>query len=183
MNLPWELPKTVKIGRRRYRMHTDFRDILEIISYLNDETLCAFIRWEIAVRLFYDRPVSRKFRPEARRLLAEFLSAGEQGGADTAYPSMDWSRDCRQILADVSAVAGSEIRQMPYVHWWTFLSWFFSIGEGQLSAVVGIREKLRRGITPEAWEMRLFCPYLTEDDPEQIRQLEALLESAKTTGA
>jgi hypothetical protein len=56
------------------------------------------------------------------------------------------------IVADINKVAGKEIRALPFVHWWTFLSWFHAIGEGQLSTVVSIREKLRKGKKLEDWE-------------------------------
>ena len=56
------------------------------------------------------------------------------------------------IVAEVNKVAGQEIRALPFVHWWTFLAWFHAIGEGQLSTLVGIREKLRKGKKLEAYE-------------------------------
>ena len=45
---------------------------------------------------------------------------------------------------------------MPYLHWWTFLSWFHSIGEGGLSTLVTIRDKLNRGKKLEPWEQEYF---------------------------
>lgn len=59
-------------------------------------------------------------------------------------------------MADVNKVAGCEIRALPFVHWWTFLAWFGAIGEGQLSAVVAVRDKLRRGKKLEEWEREFY---------------------------
>ena len=42
------------------------------------------------------------------------------------------------------------------MHWWTFLSWFHGIGEGQVSALVSIRDKLRRGKKLEGWEKEFY---------------------------
>jgi hypothetical protein len=56
------------------------------------------------------------------------------------------------IVADINKVAGQEIRAMPYVHWWTFLSWFHGIGQGQLSTVVSIRQKRLEGKPLSDWE-------------------------------
>lgn len=60
------------------------------------------------------------------------------------------------IVADVNKVAGQEIRALPFVHWWTFMSWFHAIGEGQLSTVVSLRDKLRRGKKLEQWEKDFY---------------------------
>ena len=42
------------------------------------------------------------------------------------------------------------------MHWWTFLSWFNAIGEGQLSTVVSIREKLQKGKKLDKWERDFY---------------------------
>ena len=49
------------------------------------------------------------------------------------------------IIADINKVAGTEVRSLSFLHWWTFLSFFHAIGEGQLSTLISIREKLRTG--------------------------------------
>ena len=59
-------------------------------------------------------------------------------------------------MSDVNRVAGREIRDEAFVHWWTFLSWFHAIGEGQLSTLVSIRDKLRRGKKLEKWEQDFY---------------------------
>ena len=58
---------------------------------------------------------------------------------------LDWQHDANLIVADINKVAGQEVRDLPFVHWWTFLAWFHGIGQGQLSTVVAIRDKLRKG--------------------------------------
>ena len=60
------------------------------------------------------------------------------------------------IVADVNKVAGQEIRALPFLHWWSFMAWFHAIGEGQLSTVVAIRDKLRRGKPLEKWETDFY---------------------------
>ena len=49
------------------------------------------------------------------------------------------------IFSAVNKVAGKETRELPYLHWWTFLGYFNEIGEGTFSFVVNIRNKLNRG--------------------------------------
>lgn len=152
---PWQLPVTAAIGGREYKLHTDYRDILEIFSYLNDPDLPEFIRWEVALGLFYEDPLPEDRKQEGARFLCAFLT----GGATPEKPGpklLDWEADAPAIIADVNRVAGREIRSLPYLHWWTFLSWFHAIGEGQLSTLVSIRDKLARGKKLEGWEKEFY---------------------------
>ena len=48
------------------------------------------------------------------------------------------------------------MRALPFCHWWTFLAWFNGIGEGQLSTVVSIREKKRKGKKLSDWEREFY---------------------------
>ena len=98
---------------------------------------------------------------------------------------MDWEQDAPAILADINRVIGQEIRSLPYVHWWTFMSWFHAIGEGQLSGLVSIRDKLRRGKKLEGWERDFYRENRERIDlkprrsPEEQARRQAILEMLK----
>ena len=47
------LPREAVIGGKKYSLHTDFRVILQIFSYLEDPDLPEFIRGQVALHLFY----------------------------------------------------------------------------------------------------------------------------------
>ena len=139
----WRLPTALPVGGREYPIHADFRDILEIFSYFQDETLPEFIRWEIGLTLFYEGAIPEEHRQEAMEQMSRFLRCGVR---EKAGPRLiDWQSDAPMIVAEINRVAGQEVRAMPFVHWWTFLSWVHAIGQGQLATVVAIRDKLRRG--------------------------------------
>ena len=53
----WVLPREAVIGGNTYHLHTDYRDILDIFSRLQDETLPEFIRWKVALALFYEEQI------------------------------------------------------------------------------------------------------------------------------
>ena len=53
----WELPREAVIGGNTYHLHTDYRDILDIFSRLQDEALPEFIRWRVALALFYEEQI------------------------------------------------------------------------------------------------------------------------------
>ena len=152
----WNLPTETVIGASAYTIHTDYRDIIEIFSYFSNPDLPEFIRWQIALALFYEQPVPVQDQDQAMEYLSWFINGGSMPSAKAGPKLLDWQQDAAIIVADVNKVAGQEIRALPFVHWWTFLSWFHGIGEGQVSALVTIRDKLRRGKKLEGWEKEFY---------------------------
>lgn len=152
----WGLPTRAVIGGKPYALHADFRDILEIFSYLDDPDLPEYLRWQIALALFYEGEISPEDQQEAIDYLLTFLNCGKQEQSKPGPKLLDWEQDAPMIVADVNKVAGQEIRALPFVHWWTFMAWFHAIGEGQLSTVVSVRDKLRRGKKLEKWEKDFY---------------------------
>lgn len=180
----WELPKAAVIGGKTYHLRTDYREILEIFSYLQDETSPEFLRLQIALALFYEEQIPDADFAEAAEHFRWFVNCGQEEPKDPGPQLLSWEQDAQEIAADVNKVAGREIRELPYVHWWTFLGWFHGIGEGNLSMLVGIRDKLRRGKKLEPCEQEYYRrnknrvtlqkKYSAEELAEQER-LQALL--------
>ena len=159
----WDLPQTATIGGVEYQLTTDYRDVLEIIDHLNDPEKPEYLRWQIAVALFFDcEEFPEEYLQEAMEYLAMFISCGDISAAP-GPKLMDWEQDAQVIVADVNKVAGTEIRAVPYLHWWTFLSYFRAIGEGQFLNLVSIREKLRSGKKLEPWEREYY-----QKNPERV---------------
>ena len=182
---PWKLPMEAVLGDRAYPIHGDFRDVLEIFSYFEDPDLPDYIKWQIALALFYEGEIPPEHRQAAMAFLADFLTGGR---GETEGPSpklLDWEQDGSVIVAEVNKVAGQEIRALPFVHWWTFLGWFHGIGEGPLSTLVGIREKLRKGKKLEPHEKEYYRthksavdlkPRYSREELETQQRLQKLLE-------
>ena len=175
---PWELPETAWIGGAEYVLHTDYRDILEIMGYLNNPDEPEYLRWRIAVALFFEGDMSEKDYVEAVEYLATFLTCGEKE-CKAGPKLLDWEQDATAIVADVNKVAGREIRSLPYLHWWTFLSYFQAIGEGQLSTIIGIRDKLRRGKKLERWEQEFYRENKSRVDFKKKYTAEELAEQQR----
>ena len=130
----WSLPMQAVIEDRVYQIHTDYRDVLELLRWLDgsaDPTLDQGERWYVAMRLFYPDfgAMPRQDWPAATRFLTAFLAAGRPEPARHTPRLMDW---------------------------WSFLSWFDAIGEGTFATVVAIRDKLRRGKKLEPWELDFY---------------------------
>lgn len=153
----WQLPQSAVFGGKTYAIHADYRDILEIFSYLQDPDLPESFRWTIALALFYEEPVPECRTVEAAQYLSWFVRCGQDEPKAQSPKLLDWEQDAPEIIADVNKVAGQEIRSLPFLHWWTFLSWFHAIGEGQLSSLVCIREKLSQGKKLEGWEKAFYA--------------------------
>lgn len=50
----WRLPTRLEVGGKAYPIHSDYRDILDILHRLNDASEPEFIRWRVALALFYE---------------------------------------------------------------------------------------------------------------------------------
>ena len=183
--MTWILPTTAVIGGVEYQINADFRDILELMGYLENPDQPEFVRWAVALALFYEGDIPDEHKQEAAEFLTSFLTCGKTD-EKPAPKLLDWEQDAQVIVADVNKVAGTEIRALPFLHWWTFLSYFHAIGEGQLSTVVSIRDKLHRGKKLEKWEQEFYRNnkalvdlkrrYSAEELAEQKRLMELLGE-------
>lgn len=155
MGCSWSLPKTAKIGGREYKLRCDFRDVLRIFTYFSDPDLADVLKWQIALNLFYEGEISPESRYEAMAYLADFITCGKKETGN-APRLLDWEQDANIIIGEVNRVAGCEIRERAFIHWWTFLSYFHAIGEGQLSFLISLRQKRLRGEKLTPWEERYF---------------------------
>ncbi len=176
----WTLPVSAVIGGKTYPIHADYRDVLEIFSYFEDPDLSEHLKWQIGLALFFEGDIPARYQRSAMEFLRDFIQCG-RCGEDVAGPKLiDWQQDAPAIVAEVNKVAGQEVRRLPFLHWWTFMGYFHAIGEGHLSMVVGIRDKLRRGKKLESWEKEFYRSNKKQIDlkkrcsREELRQREYL---------
>ena len=141
----WGLPMQAELGGVRYAIRSDYRDVLELLRWLNgqaDPALDQSERWYVAMRLFYPEfaALPQPLWPDATQFLTEFLAAGRREQPRPGPALMDWQQDAPLIAAGISKAAGQDVRTLPYLHWWSFLAWFDAIGEGSFATVVAIRD-------------------------------------------
>lgn len=151
----WGLPESVFVGGHEYQVNADYRDILEIIDYLQDINLDDVTRRYVAMSLFYENfdAMPRSDYGEAMAEMLRFINLGEAPEDNQPQPkTIDWEQDRTIIAAEINKVAGLDVRGLEFLHWWTFMGFFGAIGEGQLSMLVSIREKRRKGKRLEDWE-------------------------------
>lgn len=139
----------------------DFRMVLDCFNALQDVELSEDYRVLASLLIFYnelnDLDSLQKYEPQINDLVKEmyrFINGGEDNspGAERDVSLVDWEQDSQLVCAAINNVAHTEIRAVEYVHWWTFLGYYMSIGQSVLSTVVSIRDKIAHHKKLEDWE-------------------------------
>ena len=82
----WGLPMQAELGGVRYAIRSDYRDVLELLRWLNgqaDPALDQSERWYVAMRLFYPEfaALPQPLWSDATQFLTEFLAAAASSPA------------------------------------------------------------------------------------------------------
>lgn len=158
--MTWDLPSAVEINGINYAVSADYRDILDIIGQLDSQDESPETNIYYAMAMFYENffEIPEEHYQEAAELMMWFINCGQdvEQNEHNAPKQLDWEQDGLIIAADINKVAGCDVRAFPFLHWWTFISYFMGIGEGQLSTIVSIREKLRKGKQLDEWEKEYY---------------------------
>lgn len=154
----WGLPTSVTINGTSYAIRSDFRTVLDLMTILDDAELSDGLRGSLALEVFY--PDFDQMRPEdyqeAVEYLKYFIAGGEMEAKAPQSKLADWQQDFPLIIAPVNRVLGFEARAADYVHWWTFLSAYYEIGDCLFAQVVSIRKKINEGKKLEKWERDFY---------------------------
>lgn len=155
---------TTKDGRQfNITDNGDYRVVLKCFSACADDELASEEEQILACLLiFYDNineyddllNYDKDTLTELAKLMFEFFNCGKVNETNTRHhPKLiDWEDDELLIMAGINSVAGTEVRALPYLHWWTFMGYYMSIGEGVLATVVSIRSKIAKGKKLENYE-------------------------------
>lgn len=142
----YELPTSVKVAGVEYKIESDFRAILDIFEVLSSPDLTTQEKVIGTLGIFYlgfcDMP--EEHMEEALQECFSFINCGE-AEKEKSPKLMDWEQDFRYLVAPINRVAGVEIRSLEYLHWWTFLSYYYEIGDCYFAQIVRIRDMKMRG--------------------------------------
>ncbi|MCM1308041.1 MAG: bacteriophage Gp15 family protein [Butyrivibrio sp.] len=138
----------MEVNGRKYAIRSDFRDCLTIIEAYQDEELLPEEKVYVAMDIMYvdfaDMP--QECYKEAYEKLVWFLNGGgtdeEADEKKARRRLMDWKQDAPLYFPAINKVAGCEIRRSDYMHFWTFLGYYYEIGDGLFATVIAIRRKL-----------------------------------------
>lgn len=159
----YEIPTSITVQGNKYHIRNDgdYRVVLECFVALNDVELSDNERIFSCMAIFSDDididDIFAFNHDELNDFVEEmfkFINCGEPDGvgANTKRKVIDWEQDQQMICAGVNKIAGTEVRALAYLHWWTFMGYFCSIGESTLSTVVSIRDKILKGKKLEKYE-------------------------------
>lgn len=189
------LTEELTVGGEDYPIRTDYRNVLQVFEAFQDPELTQEEKWIVAIYLLFKDfscadDVLEAARDgfdlgEAMKQISWFISAGQPEKSIVELPVYSWSQDEQMIFSAVNKVAGRETRELPYLHWWTFLGYFNEVGEGTFSFVVGIRHKLNHRKKLEKHEKEFLAKNKelvnlekpkTKEEQEQEDAYQALLD-------
>ncbi len=154
----YELPASLNIGGVDYSIRTDFRAVLDVLTAMNDPDLGAKEKFIVLIEIMYPdcKKIPEEHLCEAYEKACEFIDCGQKDDGKQHPKTVDWEQDAAIIIPAVNGVAHTEIRALPYLHWWTFFGYFMEIRESLFTSVLNIRQKKARGKRLEKWERDFY---------------------------
>lgn len=143
----YALPTEAEVGGRAYEVRSDYRAILDAIGVLSDPDYPEEERTLLVLQIVYPDFDSMPYHDyqEALEWAFWFIGGGSEPMQRKQPKLMDWKQDFPLIVAPVNRVIGCEVRALEYMHWWTFLSAYYEIGDCLFAQVVSIRKKKAKG--------------------------------------
>lgn len=154
----YDLPTSLSVGGQELKIRSDYRAVLDICAALSDPELNERDRAAVLLMILYeDYKTAAEYAEEAIQRALWFIGCGDSSDGQSSKPKlMDWEQDFPILVGAVNRVAGTEIRSLPYLHWWTFVSYYMEIGDCTFAQVVSIRNKQKRHKKLEDWEKEYY---------------------------
>lgn len=151
----YDLPTSINAKGQMLHIRNDgdWRMVVDVNIALSDVALTEQERVIAAVAIFYDIPDLDDISDMQSAIegMMQFIAAGTENPIKKPK-LLDWEEDAPLIVSGINAVIGKEVRAVGYMHWWTFIAAYMSIGDCALATVVSIRDKIARGKKLEKYE-------------------------------
>ena len=172
------LPKALEVGGRLIPINTDFRVILSLFPMFDDPELTNQEKAYITCLKLYQEAITLDIFTEATTQAYKFIDGGDLPKTEPEKTRIiDWEKDERIIIPAVSKTVGVvDVRELPYMHWWTFLGALGEVGDGMFSMVMHLRRKQAEGKL-EKWEkdyIRKHEDLICLRTPEEEAELQEL---------
>ena len=180
------LPKSLEVNGKNYAIHSDFRVVLRIFQAFNDHELDEQLKAYVCLKKLYVAPesITQGDLQEALNKAFWFVGGGDScRSKPEKVKTFDWEHDESIVFPAISKVAGFEVRECRYMHWWTFLGYFGEISEGLFSTVMHIRQKRSKGRKLDKWEAEFYnknkslININSKDEEDAIRETEEFLKT------
>lgn len=166
---PYDLPTSLTIVEVGYSIRYGWRAAVDILMACADPELDDDTKAGVMLYILFPdvEKIPAQYHQEAIEKACAFIDCGQRDDGKPRPKMIDWKQDAPIIIPEINKVAGKEIRLDPNIHWWTFFGWFMGIGEGILSNVLSIRQKLRKGEKLDKWEQEYYAENRAICDLEQ----------------
>lgn len=156
-----KLPKTLTVNGKEYAIRTDYRDCLLILQAFIDANLNDREKSTVMLQILYKdyKSIPQEDIQKALEKAVWFLNCGDsiKESKIKEKPLYDFEHDEQMLFSAVNKVAGTEIRSLDYLHFWTFIGFFNEIGEGMFATVINIRNKKNKHQKLEKWEQEFYA--------------------------
>ena len=154
----YELPTALEVNGNTYEIRSDFRAVLDVLAAQNDPELDDQSKAYVLLTIMYPdfQSIPRDDVEEALKKAIEFIDYGYEDDGSPKPRLVDWQQDASMIISGINKVAHTEVRQLQYMHWWTFFSYYMEIGDGLFSEVVSIRSKKAKHKKLEKYEQEFY---------------------------
>lgn len=152
------LPRTLNVNGTNYRIRSDFRDVLAVISAFNDKELSDQEKIYVCMkRLFIDlEKIPKADFSDAYMAATNFIENNMHDNKPSPKV-VNWEKDEQLIFPAINKVAGQEVRALEYMHWWTFLGYFQSVDRDDTwGFILTLRQKKAKGKKLEKYEKEFF---------------------------
>ena len=155
------LPSDLEIGGELYPIRSDYRVALLIFQAMEDPELTEQEKALALLSCLYEdwESIPQECLEEACNKAVWFLDGGDMAKSEIHVKTLDWEQDESMIFAAVNKSAGKEIRELPFLHWWSFLGFFSESGETLLSTIMHIRYKRGRGKPLDKQERQFYIEH------------------------
>lgn len=179
-----DLPYTLSVDGVQRKINADFRDVINILCSYNDPELDSESRTFILLNNLYSEDFTEfEDIDEAIKQAVWFTDCGKEYSKTESTPRrlMDWEQDYNIIISAVNKSANVlDLRELPFLHWWTFMGYLEERGECTFSYVVEIRDKMSKGKNLEKYEREflnanreqvILQDKYSEDEQRQINEI------------
>lgn len=139
------LPETITVGGRDYQADTDFRTALRIMLAFEDPELVGIEKQTVLItNLFIEYPsdVTGAFAAGLN-----FLNMDQPANDEEEGPRVySFSKDANLIFAAFRQTHGIDLAEVPYMHWWKFMTLFMDLGaDTAFCNLVSLRKRVKMG--------------------------------------
>jgi hypothetical protein len=178
----FELPTALEVNGREWDIDPDYRQVLRILQGFEDPDMTDADKALVVIyNLYVDaEEIPGEDLQAAFDAALAFIDHGAENDGRPHPRTMDWTQDAPLIFPAVNRAAGCEVRELEYMHWWTFIGYFMEISDSVYSTVLRLRGKKARGKKlekqeQEFWrENRKICEFQTRYTAEEQEQLDEL---------